>query len=177
MTSISGWVIQTPDFRNPTEVNPAALIGKRSAYPSELWRDAAQEQVLRDIGCLRDDWDGSGASHIDALAISNAKALLYAFRTMDNQPDFIFPNPAGTVEFEWEGPFGTANLEIGNTTFGFYTAPIVGESIMAGGSFEVVDADEIGFALETIHSSAVARSVANFNQPLGFPRWYAPRAA
>ncbi len=158
MTSVSGWAIRSPlPLANRTE-----CIGYGVLWPQSdgTWGDAAQERQLEALGALEENWDGYGAAHIKAETLKNARWFL-KFVSQSRRPDFIVPNPAGTVIFEWETPFGEAQLELGKSTFGFYTSPNAGSPIMLGGPIEVLNAHEIRSALAGILSSTIAHAVAD----------------
>jgi hypothetical protein len=164
--AVSAWKIQWE--RTPTAVCefPKSSINRLSAeahYPTvETWKEMAQDILLNEIAQLRDGWDGGSAYGFASIAISNASTVLAQFRLFGSPPDLIFPSSAGTIEFEWRRGFGSAHLEIGNSTFGFYTEPNVGEPIMDGGSVGVLNVEQIKNALATIEARSAAPSVAGW---------------
>ena len=169
---VSGWVI--PKLMQPRQENVG--IAPYPRHP-ELWNEIAQEILIKEIAQLRDDWDGAGGSHIGVAAVGNATALLHELGPLDLSPQIILPNSSGTIQFDWKEPLGNAHLEIGNTTFGFYTEPHLGESIMKDGLIEVLNVEELAFALATIQTRDFALSLANWSNPLGIPAWVPRRAA
>lgn len=167
MISVSGWTISLPQ---PSNVDHADVSPVRVVWPTrslENWDRAAQTNQLREIAQLRDDWDGCGAAAIEARAVAHAEWILGLLDGKGCRPDFVLPSAAGTIVLEWDAPLGGAHLELGKSTFGFYTSPMAGESIMRSGSIEVLNAEEISFALATIVSNTIAHSVESRNRSLG----------
>lgn len=169
-TAISNWLPNLnllKDNRllndNRPKFDGALQVVRRSAF----WDEAARAAQLNEIASLRNDWDGSGAIAVSDDAIGKAQSILNSFSTTGNSPDFILPGSAGTVLFEWEKPLGTAHLEIGKSTFGFYTSPNVGEPLMYGGPFEVMNASNIQDAIATITPNSKRSSLAFSDNSLG----------
>ena len=79
---------------------------------------------IEELACLKENWDGYGASAISQRARDNA---LYFISLIEAAPygapiPEISPTPNGTISFEWETPHAEAYLEIGNTRYsGFIT--------------------------------------------------------
>lgn len=134
----------------------------------ELWESAAREDNLSMIAALPDDWDGCGSASVSRQAIIHSRAILSTLSAAGSAPDQILPSPAGTVLFDWETDFGTAHLELGKSTFGFYTSPTVGRPIMNGGEIDDLDVDHIRAALATIEPTVNQLSLAVRVNPLGF---------
>lgn len=180
MNIVSGWNWSWSSTMSEQSLEPKSGF-KTSMYRSrntqDIWSRKAREDLLNTISQLRENWDGYGAIAIEEPAITNAQRFLARFEELGFSPQFIFPSSAGTINFEWESVFGSAHMEIGNSTFGFYTSPVAGESIMDGGLFEGLNANKIGFALAGINSSHNAHSVASGNSDFGFEGWYTTRAA
>ena len=133
-----------------------------------IWEHAAQEDHLAEIALLADDWDGCGALAVSNEAIAHARTFLDSLSVTDSSPNTIVPTAAGTLLFEWETSFGSAHLEIGKSTFGFYTSPVVGESIMIGGQIGVLNAEQIRVALATIFPETDTFSLAISDNSMGF---------
>jgi hypothetical protein len=177
MISISGWAI-IDDARDESLTNSIrAAQWQRRPQRMEISGEAAQKKLLDAISQLAPDWDGGGASAIDEAATANARTLLQTLWSIGRAPGSVLPSAAGTIQFDWEDQFGSAHLEIGNTSFGFYTDPIVGESFLRDGSFEVIDVEEIGVALATIAPASMGESLVHWDNPLGVARRYAAGAA
>lgn len=176
MHSISGWAID--DYLPPfTETASRSESLPWVVRPIETWADAAREVVLMRIAELKDGWDGGRARGVDRPAISNSRRLLDALHLLGSPPDRIFPSASGTVEFEWQRQSGSAHLEIGNSTFGFYTEPPAGEPIMDGGSVEVLDASKVSEAVATLETGRGSHSVQDWAGPLGVSAWNSGSAA
>jgi hypothetical protein len=177
--SVSGWSTQGP----PVAKAVSEIDAQPTYWPPRLfsetdaWADAAQEQILRDISALPNDWDASGASSISPIAISNARSILQQLQSLNCAPDYIIPTSSGTLQFDWERQLGTAHLEIGNTTFGFYTAPGAGESILDDGLFEALNAEEIRFAVASIDAGSAALSLEDWDRPYRLTWRHTARAA
>jgi len=168
MNSISAWTLPSLSecWRGSEESN---LVRVNWPAPRKaIWNEAAQAEQLREIASLEDNWDGCGASAISGAAVHNAAVALNDLAAYRLRPSCILPTPSGTVAFEWETARGSAHLEIGTSTFAFYTAPVVGESIMYSGSIEVSNAEDIAAALATIVSSTLPHSMANRDVAVGF---------
>lgn len=163
-TATSTWTLT--QFVGNTN-KPNSNIEFRVFGRAEIWEQAARENHLTDISTLPDDWDGCGAVAVSYEAIAHSRIFLDALNINDNLPDLILPNAAGTVLFEWEELLGSAHLEIGKSTFGFYTSPKIGESIMLGGPIEVLDAKQIRDALATIFPSINSFSLAIGDNRMG----------
>jgi hypothetical protein len=178
-SSLSGWSIEaSPIAKAASEIDAESIQWRPQSLPeTDVWIDAAQEQILREISALPNDWDASGASRISPAAIENARVILQQLQSRNCAPDFIVPTSSGTVQFDWERLLGTAHLEIGNTTFGFYTAPRSGESILDDGSFEALNAEEIRFAVASIDAGSSALSLADWGRPYRLMGRYTARAA
>ncbi len=131
-------------------------------YAVPLWPLAAQKDLITQIAELPDDWDGYGAIAVASAAISNSRTMLGFLASSGNQPNFISPSSGGTIEFDWETTFGSACMEIGNSTYSFYTDPFTGHSAMCGGQIEELDAETILLALSRITASAIPHSVAGW---------------
>jgi len=81
------------------------------------------QAALDDLCLLEENWDGYGASKIEALALEKARIIWrYLADRLPVLPDVV-PNPNGTVSFEWESDKGWAHLESGNKTFALYIKP------------------------------------------------------
>lgn len=178
--TLSGWSIR--EERTATAVRAVSRVSTNDQVavlqrPIETWQEMAQELLIRQIAELRDGWDGGSAHGVASRAIANASATLASLRLLNCPPDLISPSSSGTVEFEWQRGLGSAHLELGNSTFGFYTEPSVGEPIMEGGSVEVLNVEKIRDALATVEASPAAPSVADWNRSLGVAPRPSERAA
>ncbi len=161
MNAVTAWALPTSGLIDDQDIRVAPVRCQWPPQRIEVWEQAALRHQLREISELDEDWDGSGAVAVSFTAIQHAEAVLNELLPRGVIPGFVMPTTAGTVAFEWESVLGTAHLEIGNSTFGFYTAPVTGDSLMHGGSIEVMDAEQIAQSLRTILGSGVAHSVAS----------------
>jgi hypothetical protein len=185
-SSISGWVVTRPAGTGRSSLE-ADLASAQPIWWSwrpgrsddkAVWIEVTQGNILRDIAALRENWDAAGAHKIGESALGNARTILNALSESGYSPDSIFPNPAATIEFEWERPSGSARLEIGNSRFAFYTVPSSGNSIMRDGSIDgALDVEQICFDLATIYASDLARSLVDWDKPLGLALRHSLRAA
>jgi hypothetical protein len=87
---------------------------------------------------LEQDWDGYGAVPIHEETVRNSVKAIEAFSDVAQWAD-KYPNPNGTVSFEWESPLGTAYLEIGRTKYSFYIKAETGRPIYANGSVDQIN--------------------------------------
>ncbi len=176
----------TPIWDRPDEINQsfwflcnqlaqegrtfAALIQPtvRGKAAPAVWEKDSQTQLLNEISTLEEGWDGYGAPAISEQAVSNAKKMLDQLEQRDVLPTSIVPTTSGTIAFEWTLPIGGAYLEIGISTFGFYTSPQVGESFMRGGRVDELDPGELAKVLETLKQSTFSDPLANRNMAVGF---------
>lgn len=71
---------------------------------------------------LVNNWDGYNAIPLEVKSSSNAIELVSMLNDKDlMQLSDVFPNPNGTVSFEWENDSEEVlSLEIGNNTFSYY---------------------------------------------------------
>lgn len=92
-------------------VKPASPISQNLAYE--------MKNKISEFSNLPLNWDGYGAIPVNKAAIENSKAATALMFSVLPEAD-IFPNPNGTITFEWENEKGTANLEIGDSRFSFY---------------------------------------------------------
>jgi hypothetical protein len=182
MATMSGWVLTMPARRAERQEVDSDLARRflwlSRCINTTVWGELAHENIVRDIAALGDNWDAAGAHAIGERAVRNARAILRALSEYGYPPDLIYPNPAATIEFEWEQPSGSARLEVGNSTFAFYTVPNSGNSIMLDGVVqEALDVEQICFALASIYSNNVARSLVAWSKPLGLENRHSRRAA
>ena len=135
---------------------------------TDFWEHAAREDELTEIARLPDNWDGCGATAVTDDAIAHAQALLAALDATGDAPDLISPSPAGTVLFEWESSLGTAHLEIGRSTFGFYTSPTMGNAMLYGGGIGGLNAKKIRVAVTTILPRSTTSALGLSGRAVGF---------
>jgi len=86
------------------------------------------ETALDSLRRLEENWDGYGASRMEAAALEKARIVWRRLSADLPMPDVV-PNSKGTVSFDWESDKGWAHLEIGNKTFAYYVAPEGAEPI------------------------------------------------
>lgn len=77
---------------------------------------ATSSKELTDLGKLKDDWDGYGATAPNYASISTAKAILELMRDVELKPDRITSIPEGGVAIYFSRPGGFAGLECHNST-------------------------------------------------------------
>lgn len=77
---------------------------------------------------LKNNWDGFGAYPLEISGATNALSILSLLGDkVASSIEDIFPNPHGTVTFEWDTLKGFSSLEIGINSFSYYIE-INGES-------------------------------------------------
>lgn len=79
---------------------------------------------IEEMACLKENWDGYGASSISPQARDNALYLISLIEAVPYGVPIpeISPTPNGTISFEWETSHAGAYIEIGNTRYsGFIT--------------------------------------------------------
>ncbi len=82
-------------------------------------------------------------------------------------PDFVYPDASGTVVLEWEGAGGRANFEVGRTSFSFYTAPNIGESIFLDGEIDGLNVNDLNYAIATIKGANTPPAATTSNLIVG----------
>jgi hypothetical protein len=97
------------------------------------------QQLISAFEDLEQDWDGYGAVPIHSETSKNATAATEGLAGVLTFAD-IYPNPNGTISFEWESKLGRACLEIGRTKYSFYVKPTTGIPIYADGKASHIDA-------------------------------------
>lgn len=171
--TISGWALDAPMVPKSMCEAPFTVYWPRKAEATS-WEIASLADQLKSIAALDEGWDGYGAASVDSRAIAFAESLVSVMRV---RPEFVLPSSSGTVLLEWEGPFGRASLELGADTFGFYTAPNVGEPIMLAGKSDELDAENLEAALATITSTFRPQSVENGDWLASLPMFDQARTA
>lgn len=172
MTTISGWALEM--HIRPCSMQSAPLVVYLPWKTTTSWEVASLSEQLRALGKLQEGWDGYEAAPVDSHALARASELVSVLRA---PPEHILPSTAGTVLLEWEGPFGRASLELGRSTFGFYTAPHTGAPILLGGNSDEMHAEDLEVALATISSSHVPQSMEGGDWDIGFARTHQAGAA
>ena len=82
-------------------------------------RMRARSQVLA-IANYKDDWDGYGAIRPLSACLSHALDIIDDKEFgIENLSD-IYPNPNGTITFEWENGNKEIGLELGSQEFSYY---------------------------------------------------------
>lgn len=82
-------------------------------------RMQARNQVLA-IANFKYDWDGYGAIRPISDCLSHALDIIDDENfALENLTD-IYPNPNGTITFEWENGDNEIGLELGNQEFSYY---------------------------------------------------------
>ena len=82
-----------------------------------------QKKILS-FRMLRENWDGYGAYPLEIESASNAINFVASFSETELKSlKEIYPNPHGTISFEWVNSMGEElHLEIGNKVMSYYTA-------------------------------------------------------
>ncbi len=118
--------------------------------------------ILSELENLPENWDGYGALQIHPDTITNSKDVLPKLLRFAPGPD-IFPNPNGTISFEWASEHGSAHLEIGKTRFSFLVKPAGGAALPLEGAAKEVPT-ELGQLIQAIVFPSV-RPVATITKP------------
>jgi hypothetical protein len=86
---------------------------------TRLEETKSAQHSIEEFGKLSENWDGYGASSISTHARGNAIRFITIFDAAPfNMPlPDAFPQPSGTISFEWETPSAEVYLEIGNTLY------------------------------------------------------------
>jgi hypothetical protein len=92
-------------------------VGFTSAMP--YYHSSQAIDQINEIAELRDGWSGDGSLAPTERIIIAAQTI--AVSILGDRPGAeIAAMPNGTIAFDWEMAKGTANLEIGATSFSFY---------------------------------------------------------
>ena len=83
-------------------------------------RMQARSQVLA-IANYQNDWDGYGAIRPLSECLSHALDIINEEKICLNCLTDIYPNPNGTISFEWEEEDKEIGLEFGSKEFSYYT--------------------------------------------------------
>ena len=123
------------NFQNLEEVQKSSLkcteeiISELSNYSDKLNRSSFfdKSQLIESIlsfKSLENSWDGYNAIPAGVKCAVNAIQIVNSFDTnsLEKISD-IFPNPNGTINFEWENSYDEiVSLEIGKSTFSYFVA-------------------------------------------------------
>lgn len=102
-------------FHKVVEMTNEIVDDEQSDSP----RMQARSQVLA-IANFKDDWDGYGAMRPLSACLSHALDIIDDDKfSMENLSD-IYPNPNGTITFEWENDDKEIGLELGSQEFSYY---------------------------------------------------------
>jgi hypothetical protein len=149
MNTISGWIIRPI---GPQDSGSGISDSWSPSYTAQF----AFSRNLHSIGDLDDNWDGYGAARVHASTVVLANVLI---EMLEHGPDCVAASVTGTIVFEWEGPLGSANLELGKETYSFYTSPHIGRPIFLGGVLTTLNAQQIDYALGTVKGVSAPRSI------------------
>jgi len=116
---------------NVQSAPPPTPMPRPQLRPS-LYQEFAAHRHLQHISNLADNWDGYGATSIHADTARNAHRALTTLLLSLPLPE-ITPNSNGTISFEWQSPFGHANLEMGLTRYSFFVQLARGPTIPLDG--------------------------------------------
>jgi hypothetical protein len=86
----------------------------------DLSRVQARSQVLA-IANYQNDWDGYGAIRPLSECLSHALDIINEEKICLDCLTDIYPNPNGTISFEWEEEDKEIGLEFGSKEFSYYT--------------------------------------------------------
>jgi hypothetical protein len=77
---------------------------------------------LEEFISLNKNWDGYGAMAVTIKAGDNAKKFLTCLNDIQIENIFdVFPNPHGTITFEWENKLGEKlSLDIGENNYSYF---------------------------------------------------------
>ena len=171
MNTLSGWEL-APQFLGGAALfvvqqQPESYLN-RAWIPraGPVWYEESFVKQLREIGELRDDWDGYGGARIEPEAISRALSI---FSYLAQYPSHLLPSSSGTLLLEWVGHRGRASLELGRETFGFYASPKVGNPIFLGGDVREMNSEDINNALATIVGHHKPQSLENVDLVVSQP--------
>jgi len=131
------------------------------------WRLPFLKNSLAAIAALEPNWDGLDAIPVSKEAVEHGNSILLSLSDLGVEPGTIRPSSAGTLVFEWDLPAGEAQLEIGRSTFGFFTDPHVGEPVLCDGPIEALNFNEIASALSTLAATIAPLSLANLYDFVG----------
>lgn len=112
--AVTHYVTSTSDGQSGTFVHTWTLRCRHDTCGSSMTAidRSAVKQRLQQFETLGENWDGYGADTVSHACLANAIALIDALPPNVESPD-VFPNPNGTVTFEWQGPSGTLSIEFG----------------------------------------------------------------
>lgn len=85
---------------------------------------------IQEIGELKENWDGNGASNISESVIINLSTFLKyipSFLLTEISQDDIFPSPYGTIYIESDNGVKEISIEIGEETFSYFGQDGYGE--------------------------------------------------
>lgn len=69
---------------------------------------ALEVEMLLEIGKLKDNWDGYGASAIPSEVVNKSIEILMMLK----KKPAIFPTGRESIQFEWEGKNGYIEIEV-----------------------------------------------------------------
>ncbi|MGE8361880.1 hypothetical protein [Pseudomonas sp.] len=121
------------------------------------------KEVISSFGALGENWDGYGAIPVNPQTVENSKSaanLLFAELPVAD----IFPNPNGTITFEWDTDKGIANLEIGESRYSFYIETKDGDFYpLSGEARNITRLIPLAIAATIFEESEPAQTVTNFS--------------
>ena len=113
---------------------------------------------INELLYLKDNWDGYQAVAIASQAANNSKAMLNCFNEniIENISD-IFPNPHGTITFEWENKEDDKmSLEVGSNTYSYFVTYSNKTPILVNGQDIISSLGEITKEINNVVSSKEA---------------------
>jgi Fe-S-cluster formation regulator IscX/YfhJ len=84
------------------------------------------KENMADVGIsLNSHWDSHNAIHLESESANNAIKLIHLLGSFNGlslvKPEDCYPNPNGTITFEWKSPTSeTVSVEVGNKDMSYY---------------------------------------------------------
>lgn len=163
--SVDPVFISSPAVYAPRRPRDTQFIHAVAKPITALAENLAYEmkEIISSFATLGENWDGYGAIPANPATIENSKSaanLLFAELPAAD----IFPNPNGTITFEWDTDKGIANLEIGESRYSFYIETKEGELYpMSGEANNIPWIISHAIATTIFDESAPAQTVTNFS--------------
>jgi hypothetical protein len=119
------------DYRVESLRSSEIVTSELSAYVNKLKKVSVKKltkfQIFEEIlsfKSLENSWDGYNAKPLGIKCASNAFKLLDSIGESElNKISDFYPNPNGTISFEWENDNDEiVSLEIGKDTFSYYVS-------------------------------------------------------
>jgi len=133
---------------------------------------------IEEFGNLGENWDGYGASSISNRARDNATHFIEILESAPfNMPaPDVFPQPGGTISFEWETPSAEVYLEIGNTLYSGFIKADDDQPFFLQGQADSLDQQIVALMHGAIAGPS-AYSAPTITEIRRQPQWYEHLAA